>query len=93
MADNNENRGQSPNPATPGFKRFSGAKLVPLPSPIPQHVEKESFPVFLAVGIVLCIGVLIAVFVLSVTTVKRKSHASPSPTPLSAPASPAHRQS
>ena len=69
---------ESPKPASPGSKRYaSGAKLVPFPALIPQHQEKESFPVFLGVAIVLSLLVLITVFILAFTSPKKKAQAAP----------------
>ena len=84
MTDGTKNNGDSSQPACPGFKRFSGAKLVPLPSPIAQSNDKERFPAFLGAGIALSMLALVTVIILSFTTAKKKalSRPSPSPTPL-----------
>ncbi len=86
MTDGTENNGDPPKPATPGFKKFAGAKLVPPPAPIQQLNGDERFPTFLGVGIVFSILVLITVFVLSFTTTKKKAPAAP---PAAASATPA----
>jgi hypothetical protein len=91
MTDGTDNNGGSPKPAAPAFKRFAGAKLVPLPMPIAQSNDKESFPVFLGVGIVLSMAVLVTVFILSFTSAKKNAHPVPPPTPGATPASTAHQ--
>lgn len=90
MTDGTENKDGSPKPVAPGFKRFTGAKLVPPPAPIQQHIERESFPVFLVAGIALSMAALILVFILSFTTAKRKEPPAASPTPGATPATVNH---
>lgn len=91
MTNGIENHGDSPKPASPGFKRYSGAKLVPLPSPIPQSNDKESFPVFLGMAIAFCILVLVAVFILSFTTTKKTARQATAPATGASPISLAHQ--
>lgn len=73
MADESENKSEAIKPASPGFKKFGGAKLVPPPAPIPQLNDKEKFPVFLGVLIVMSILALVTVFVLAFFSEKTKS--------------------
>ena len=80
MADETENKAAEKRPE-PGYKKFTGSKLVPLPSPIQQPSDEESFPVFLGVGIALSILALITVFVLAFFSNKTKVNAPPPDVP------------
>jgi len=71
MADETENKAAEKRPE-PGYKKFTGSKLVPPPAPIQQPGDEESFPVFLGVGIALSILALITVFVLAFFSSKTK---------------------
>ena len=76
MADETKNKAAEKRPE-PGYKKFTGSKLVPLPTPIQQPSDEESFPVFLGVGIALSILALITVFVLAFFTNKTKVNVPP----------------
>ncbi|MGB8355677.1 MAG: hypothetical protein WCD79_17390 [Chthoniobacteraceae bacterium] len=76
MADETKNTAAEKRPE-PGYKKFTGSKLVPLPTPIQQPSDEESFPVFLGVGIALSILALITVFVLAFFSNKTKVEVPP----------------
>jgi hypothetical protein len=90
MTDGTENKNDPPNPPPPGFKRFTGAKLVPPPAPISQSHDDEKFPVFLGVGIALSMLALITVVILSFTSAKKSAPPAASPAPAATPVSTTH---
>jgi hypothetical protein len=72
MTDETENKSAASKSELPGYKKFGGAKLVPLPTPVAQLGDEEKFPLFLGVGIALSILALITVFVLAFFSHKTK---------------------
>lgn len=75
MTDEPENTNAASSPGKTGCKKFAGAKLVPLPMPIPQTDDTQRFPMFLGVGIALSILTLLTVFYLAMTCGKNRTNA------------------